>query len=516
MSEFKLRKYQSEACNAVIKEFDRGVKRTLIVLPTGCGKTIVFCGVAFKFAFNPDHTPKGKRVLVLAHSIMLIDQATEKFQKALNLPVTRVKTGKEPEVSPIYASTIQTMRNRLWAYDSNFFDLIIIDEAHHSQATSYQSILDHFGDAYVLGVTATPDRSDRQILKNFQSEAYRYNIDDAIQDGFLTPLNIVKSDVSIDLTDVQASHGDLESKSLGKAVDNALHDIAKELHDKAMGRKIICFCPYIQTAKLAAKTFNKYGFRATWTSGVDQMQKVKLDNFREGNYDILCNAMLLTEGYDCPSVDCVVILRPTTSRSLYTQMLGRGLRLSPETCKTDCLFIDFLFQNSQFDLVAPKDIIGGKDDLPQEPDEPEEPDSEKEEEKEPGEERDVMKSLTTKLAEATMRKASLKNAWDDPELAQIMIQAHQEMCESDLWDGPVTGKQAARIEAHGYLPYDISFSQARALIGWFYDHDQPTKKQIWFLRYHGIPEDQLAILSKSKAGKLIGEIKAKEGEQRLW
>ncbi|MDE5757653.1 MAG: DEAD/DEAH box helicase, partial [Allobaculum sp.] len=354
------RPYQVKALNRILNEFNSGIQRTLLVMATGLGKTVILTGMAFCKAYNKDRTPTGKKVLVLAHQNILIDQAAEKFEQAVGVQVSREK-GSETCLDspyPITVSSVQTMSRRLEKFDPNYFDLIIIDEAHHSESKQYKKVLNYFNTALVLGVTATPDRADKKNLGLFESVAFQYSIQEAQKDGYLAPITLQKAGIEIDLSKVKKRKGDLIDSDLGTVIEDHLIDIAKQVRPMTQGRKIVCFVPLIKTARKAAETFSKYGFNAVAISGEESKadRAEILNGFESGRYDIIFNAMILTEGYDCPQVDCVIVLRPTTSRALYVQMVGRGLRLAEG--KKDCLLIDFLFQHEGFDLAGPKDILG--------------------------------------------------------------------------------------------------------------------------------------------------------------
>lgn len=315
--EYKLRPYQSEACRSIMAEFEQGTKRTLLILPTGGGKTIVLSGIAFKFAYDRNRNPTGGRVLILAHQNILIDQAADKFQTVMELPVFREQGRQTGCLEPVTVSSMQTMQRRLDRFPTDFFRLIIIDEAHHALSAGYQRILEHFTDARVLGVTATPDRADGKKLSCFDSVAFEYTIKQAINDGYLVPLKVKRAPLTINLSKVRKRRGDMDASDLGSVIEPYLHQIAEIVRSMAKGRRIVCFVPLIRTAKKAAEIFSHYGFRAAWTAGEDDEKTDKLAAFAAGEFDIIFNSMLLTEGWDCPETDCVIVLRPTMSRALY-------------------------------------------------------------------------------------------------------------------------------------------------------------------------------------------------------
>lgn len=489
----QLRPYQSEAMRAVVQELDKKGKRsTLIVLPTGCGKTIVFCGIARYFAFSTKGGRDPCRVLVLAHQNLLLDQAAEKFKQVLGIEVNREK-GKQTcrgSKLPISVATVQTMAKRLSYFEPDYFGLIIIDESHHIMAANYQMVLDHFKGAKILGVTATPDRSDgKKINKFFDSIASTYTIAQAQHDGYLAPLTIKRSAVHIDLEKAKLNKGDLINSQLGSIIEPHLHEIAKEARILAKGRKTVCFVPLIKTAKKAAEIFSHYGFRSEWTAGNDKEREQKLKRYEAGDYDIIFNSMLLTEGWDCPSTDCVIILRPTTSRPLYVQMLGRGLRLSPG--KKDCLLIDFLFQHDDFDLATPEEIL-----------EPE--DQGRGSGKRPGsggEVADREETLAKKLRISQakyLKLLTLKDPFKDPQLSKLLKDRYK---TSELRDEPIDKKQQQKLERYGINWIELSYIQAKILIDFFANERPLTKNQAWRLKQLGYTPDEIVQMNFGQATK---------------
>ena len=223
-----LRPYQREAEAAILGEWDAGILRTLLVLPTGCGKTIVFSKVI------EDRVRAGDRVLVLAHRGELLEQAADKLAQATGL---RCATEKAEEsclgswYRVVVGSVQSLMRDkRLSRFAHDYFQTIVVDEAHHVLSDGYQRVLNHFCDARVLGVTATPDRGDmRNLGQCFQSLAYEYSLPKAIRDGFLSPIKALTIPLKLDLTGVGVQSGDFKAGDLGTALDPYLEQIADEM-----------------------------------------------------------------------------------------------------------------------------------------------------------------------------------------------------------------------------------------------------------------------------------------------
>ena len=350
----ELRPYQQQARDRIHAEWDAGHTRTLLVLPTGTGKTIVFASVA------ADQVRAGDRVLILAHRGELLEQAADKLQRSTGL-VSAVEKAESTCLDSwfrVVVGSVQTLQRtaRLERFPQDYFGTIIIDEAHHAITDGYRRILDYFGDAKVLGVTATPDRGDmRNLGEVFDSLAFEYKLTDAIKEGYLCKIMAQTIPLQLDITSVTMSGGDYAVGDLGTALDPYLEQIAAEMARRCRSRKTVVFLPLIKTSQKFRDLLNTYGFRAAEVNGQSDDRRQVLADFDAGKYNVLCNSMLLTEGWDCPSVDCVVVLRPTKVRSLYSQMVGRGTRLSPG--KTDLLLLDFLWMTDKHELCRPADLV---------------------------------------------------------------------------------------------------------------------------------------------------------------
>lgn len=349
-----LRPYQQQARERIHAEWENGHTRTLLVLPTGTGKTIVFASVA------ADQVRAGDRVLILAHRGELLEQAADKLQRSTGL-VSAVEKADATCLNTwfrVVVGSVQTLQRtaRLERFSHDYFGTIIIDEAHHAITDGYRRILDYFGSAKVLGVTATPDRGDmRNLGEVFDSLAFEYKLTDAIKEGYLCRIMAQTIPLKLDISSVTMSGGDYAVGDLGTALDPYLEQIAAEMAQRCKGRKTVVFLPLIKTSQKFRDLLNSHGFRAAEVNGQSTDRKEVLADFDAGKYNVLCNSMLLTEGWDCPSVDCVVVLRPTKVRSLYSQMVGRGTRLSPG--KSDLLLLDFLWMTDKHELCRPADLV---------------------------------------------------------------------------------------------------------------------------------------------------------------
>lgn len=356
----ELRPYQKQAVEAIEKGWKDGNRRQLLVMATGCGKTIIFAEVTRRAIED------GKRVLILAHREELLTQAADKLKKASGLTSALEKaeqTAVNTDASVIIAS-VQTLsrENRLHAYPKTAFDLIVVDEAHHSVATTYQDILTYFASSLVLGVTATPSRADRKSLSQiYDNLAFEYNFPQAVHEGYLANVRVQTVPLKMDIRKVKVMAGDFQAKDLGHAIEPYLAAIADKMVEYCHGRKTIVFLPLVSLAKDFSQMLSERGFQAAEIDNQTENRADILQRFHEGTYNALCNAMILTEGFDEASVDCIVILRPTKSFGLYTQMVGRGTRLYPG--KKDLLLLDFLWLTSRYDLCHPAALLAPNDEV---------------------------------------------------------------------------------------------------------------------------------------------------------
>ena len=355
----ELRPYQNEAVEAVKNEWKAGHRKTLLVLPTGCGKTICFAKVV------ADTVRDGGRALILAHRGELLQQAADKLKRSTGIDSALDKADSHGADSmfPVVVGSIQTLmrENRLQEYDPDHFRTIVVDEAHHALSESYKKVLGYFN-ANVLGVTATPDRGDMKNLgEYFESLAYEYTLPKAIREGFLCPIKAQTIPINIDLTKVRTQQGDYATGDLGSALEPYLEQIADTLAEKYAHRKMVVFLPLVAISQHFCQLLKDRGLDALEVNGNSKDREEVLQRFDSVKSGVLCNSMLLTEGWDCPSVDCIVVLRPTKIRSLYCQMIGRGTRLCKG--KDHLLILDFLWMTTKHELCRPTSLICKKEDV---------------------------------------------------------------------------------------------------------------------------------------------------------
>ncbi len=507
-----LRPYQAESIAAIESEWQKGVRHTLLVLPTGCGKTIVFCKL------TENRVRAGERVLILAHRGELLEQAADKLLRATGLRCA-VEKAEESCLSSWYRVTVGSVQSlmrekRLSRFPEDYFGTIVIDEAHHVLSDGYQRVLEHFPDAKVLGVTATPDRGDMRNLGSvFESLAYEYTLPRAIREGYLCPIRVQTIPLNLDLRGVGVSGGDFKAGELGSALDPYLEQIAVEMAQACRERKTVVFLPLIQTSRKFRDILNAHGFRAAEVNGESGDRAEVLAAFDRGEYNVLCNSMLLTEGWDCPSVDCIVVLRPTKVRSLYCQMIGRGTRLHPG--KESLLVLDFLWHTERHELCRPACLIAGNDEVAQKMTENLEAAAcpVDLEEAEQQAQSDVVAQREEALAKQLSEMRTRKRKLVDPLQFEMSIQAEDlaGYVPAFGWEcAPPSDKQVKALEKQGIFPDEIeNAGKAAKLLDKLSlrrAEGLTTPKQIRFLEGRGFRH--VGTWTFDSARKLIGRIAA--------
>jgi superfamily II DNA or RNA helicase len=518
---FELRDYQKSAVDGVLKswlDFDR----VLGVSPTGSGKTVIFADIA-------DQRKDAGRVLILAHREEMIDQAIGKLQEARGLYATKEKAADRAALdADVVVGSVQTLsrQQRLERFPVNHFATIIVDEAHHVLADSYQKILGYFQGPKVFGTTATPDRGDtRNLGQYFEDVAFEIGLVDLIKAGHLSRIKVRTVPVTIDISDVSTRGGDYSEEEVAEALEPVLDELARAIATHARARKTLIFVPLIRIATQFSAILCRHNFAAEMICGTCSDRAEKLARFKTGETSVLVNAMLLNEGYDEPSVDCVVCLRPTKIRSLYAQMVGRGTRIYPG--KADLLLLDFLWISRRHNLVRPAELISHDsreaDQITKILAEPPESKSEGKEvelSEEPG---DLVEALTVSqdraLADQILAQQKLKGEVHDlldiidlcvafraPQLEHYAPTMHWHT--SGLTDQQRVCLSRARVD----LSAVRDRGHASAIIDAMIKHNATvpaTPKQLRYL-YHLGYRGQTDNLSKPVAMRLIATLKAEE------
>lgn len=359
----QLRPYQAAALAAVRQSYQQGHRRALVVMPTGTGKTVLFAEIA-RLAKGP--------VLVLAHRQELVEQAREKIaawcddvvavEMAERWECTR-PDGTRPKIT---VASVQSLARRLHLLERDAFAMVIVDEAHHAVADSYRSLLAHFP-CHLLGVTATPDRGDKQPLGEvFSHVAYNYDMRAAIRDGWLCPIRSFLVQTQADFSAVRVVAGELRTSDVEAVLTQDLHlaEIAAPILRERGDRPTIVFAASVLHSRALTRVLNELAGDANCAVALDGSaafceRAPILARFRAGAIRILVNCALFTEGFDVPQIALVAIARPVLSRAFYAQMVGRGTRIAPG--KRDLLVLDFVPGNCRHALVQAVDIFAAAD-----------------------------------------------------------------------------------------------------------------------------------------------------------
>lgn len=336
-----LRPYQKECVDVINTTFQLDLKSQLIQLPTGSGKTVIF------WSFLKEK--KIPSALIIVPSIQLLYQIYETgldfFYKD---SISRKGGNKNESVKKYHICVVNSLFNEFYLNSIiDKFDYIIIDEAHRSLSKSYMDVLkiakDNNPDIKLIGLTATPERTDcKSLLKIFDFLSYKKEILDLIEQNYLSDIKSFRIKTNIDLHNLKFHHGDYSTSSLIKFLDNDQRNnlIFNAYNEFAIDKKTLVFCININHSIKIADFFNQKGISAAHIDGSfsEKERRKVLDDFRSGKIKVLTNCQLLTEGFDEPSIEALIIARPTSSKTLYTQMVGRGLRTFKE--KEYCILIE--------------------------------------------------------------------------------------------------------------------------------------------------------------------------------
>lgn len=539
----QLRPYQIEAIDATFEAWGRA-QSLLGVAATGLGKTVLFASI---LARHPGRT------MVIAHREELIFQAADKVKRVTGLePDIEMAELRSPEWSlhgkpRCVISTVQTQvagRNggRMTRFDPAEFDLLVIDEAHHATASTYRQVIDHYRqnpNLRVLGVTATPDRADEEALGQiFDDVAFDYDLRYGIEDGWLVPVGqrVVHVE-SLDLSAVRTTAGDLNGADLARVLEmeRPLHEIVgPTIELTADGRRTLVFTASVAQAERTCEIFNRHrGGCARWVCGKtpkDERRQMLAD-YSAGQFQYLVNVGVATEGFDEPGIASIVMARPTKSRALYCQMVGRGTRPLPGVVDDPDLFgtasgrrqaiansqkrqveiIDFVGNSGRHRLITTADILGGNysDEVV---------DRARATAEKTGSAPDVMTSLDQAARELqeererarrsrVVARASFKSSYVDPFDAFGL-----EPWRERGWDKSKqpSEKQLALLERQGIKSEGLTYTQVRQLVAEItsrFGSNRCSYKQARILAAHNLATD----VTREEASRLIDEIAAREG-----
>jgi len=344
---FKLRPYQKAAVHGVLSRYrDENERRMLLYLPTGAGKTVIATYIIKALRANAGFG----RVLFVAHRREILDQTARTLEQ--HLPRLRVEIEQGERSSSMDAditvASVQSLLRRKERYDPKAFDLIVCDECHRALAPSWEEAIGYFyanagSKTLLLGMTATPRRTDgRSALALFGEPAFEISRTDLEDLGFLVPMEYFTVRTDLKLNKVKLSGGDFQVGALSAVMDTAQHRAMaiKAWLEQGVSKRTIAFCASVEHAQHLANDFRAIGVPAELIDGKTKDRAELLRRFRTGEFQVLTNYGVLTEGFDDPGVACILMARPTTSALVYTQCVGRGLRCAPG--KTACTVIDIV------------------------------------------------------------------------------------------------------------------------------------------------------------------------------
>lgn len=508
----RLREYQDRAVIDTLQAFKDGIQRVLGTASTGTGKTVIMAHIA------ADFVERGKRVLLIAHEDTLLDQARDKFQRVIGLPVTKEKADERATLfDKIVVASVQTLRGeRLTSWPRDHFGLILVDEAHRTLAKSYTDIINHFDTANVLGVTATATRGDKKTLSDVYSKlVFDYGLFKAVRDGWLVrPIVKTVGGITIDLGKLDVRAGDFVPEQLGHRIAPYLKEIAAKMREYVPNGTIMCFLPTVSTAKQMADELVAAGFRAASVDGEDSERDQKVLDFKAGKLDVLCLMGLFIEGFDYDRVDTIVCLRPTKLAGLYTQICGRASRplnsvvprlnechtaarrhaILKASAKPSFTILDFLYlyDRHKNDLIKPQNLLAPV---------PEIADRMKREgdlfENEQEAERDLAASLEKALEDAAKKKRAPRTI--DP--FAVYLAAHDEDSIAyepmGRWElDPVTDGQKNFLSKHRIdLSKVTNKGHAHRIIDWITNRQKQglcAPRALMFLRNRGIDASEMS------------------------
>lgn len=538
----KLREYQREAVAGVREKWKTNAS-AILILPTGCGKTICF-GHLIKQIFP-------KRVLVLANRRELIQQAFDKVSKITGFRCDIEMSDQKVDLHGLYGkpqviiSSVQTQcsggdgSGRMSKFDPMMFGAMVIDEAHSSCSAQYRRLVAYYRrnpNLKILGVTATPDRSDGKSLGQiFETVAYDYEILSAIHDGWLVP---VKQQVvtlgSLDISQVKTTGGDLNGPQLAKVMEGEenLQGVASSTLDIAGNKRTLVFTASVDQAERLSDIFNRHKQGISqWVCGKTptETRKRMLKDFYDGVTQIICNCSILCEGYDNPSVEVCVMAKPTKSRSRYAQMIGRSLRpleciahelndcasaedrraMIAASAKTHALILDFVGNAGRHKLMSTADILGGKVS-------DEAIEAAKARAKSEGkpvdmsamleEEEELKRQAEAKRIKLIARaKYAMRNV-DPFDVLQLEMQPDNGWNQNRV----LSDKQRGTLERQGIDPDTLTYTQGQQLISEIFRRYKAglcSYKQSRFLRKRGMDGN----VSKAEASRIFETIKMREG-----
>jgi superfamily II DNA or RNA helicase len=510
----ELRPYQREAIAGVHAALESH-RSTLLVMPTGVGKGFTLASVVKDWP---------GRCLVLAHREELISQLKEALHDATGERVDIEKAAQyASEKTRIVVGCVPTMKGqRLQQWPNGHFSLVVVDEVHHCASKTYLEILAHFPEAKVLGLTATPDRGDKKALgRVLETVAYQYDIADAIRDQWLVPIIAETHEIDVDLSGIKTVAGDLNQGQLDEAMGNerVLEGVALPTMERAGDRSTIVFTTSVANAHAIAAIMNakRPDCARAVDGGTRPLERMNImQGFRDGEFQFLVNVGIATEGFDAPRTACIAIGRPTKSRALYVQMVGRGLRLFAG--KKNALLLDFAGNGGKHDLCTPEDILGGDYNAVEKARAKKL--RKKNAEMTIGEALETARATLLSEAEAKLRakrKVTTRKTTFDPFAKYNIDRSEADKYDWQFGAKPMHANQKAMLEAHGINKTEgITQKQAEAIIEEIHRRrreGRPSLKQEKTLKKFSMWADDLSM---EEAGKLMATLVAYNNGQKRW
>jgi superfamily II DNA or RNA helicase len=521
-----LRHYQFDSVEAVFNQWET-CSSTMVVLATGLGKTVTFCEVVRRL--HP------KRSIIIAHRTELIEQACAAL-KRIGLS-TEIEMAEHKADASMFHNSGRKESKRMTKFRPQDFDCLVIDECHHSTASSYRAVIDHFRqnpNLKILMVTATPDRADEKALGLVcESVAFKFDIADAIEDGWLVPIQqqLVRV-ASLDYSHVRTTAGDLNGADLARIMEDEknLQGMVGASIEIIGTRKSIAFTSSVRHAEMCCDIFNRHrAGMADWICGStsDDDRKRILRRFKAGEVQVLANVGIATEGFDDPSVEVIIMGRATKSRSLYTQMVGRGTRPLPgvidglnssyerrdaiaESAKPSAVVLDFVGNSGKHKLMTTADILGG--DYTEE---------EKEEALKDIERSGKPKRISEAIKELRLRIEQQKAA-EAARKARLVAKVNYAVRpvspfdafdikprQDSKWDTgkPLSEKQRAVLQKMGVNPDELNYAAAKQLLHLSFKRRESglcSIKQAQVLKKHGYEPKKMTF---QEASKIIDSLK---------
>jgi len=512
----KPRDYQADA----IRECSRALKRhrsALVAIPTGGGKGAVI-GMIVDIAAR-----QGRRILVFVHRREIVDQLADHIRRwaGTEPAIEQAERQQATDESRVVVGSLQSLLPRLDRFEPSRFDLVIYDECHHACAVTPRQLLAHFAPAKVLGFTATPNRGDEKALGQiFDTVAYDMTLADAIKLGWLVPIKTRAIECpSLDLSKVRKRGGKLVDGDLGAVMSEVavLREAIVPAVEIAGERQAIVFCVTIAHMHCVAETINEVAAERSLELPIAMVdgktpktaRREIMQGFRDGRIRWLLNVGVATEGFDAPSAEVVLFLRPTLSRALFLQMGGRATRPlpgvvdGPETpedrraaiaasAKPSCLWLDFTDNSKKHDLASPIDLLGGDYSLPEQ--------KEAERLLATGQADDLLAALESARAAHEAKLAAARARAGDP-FALFGIASSK-----DRWSRPATKKQTAAL---GPMPRRLDFREANAVL-----EEMARRKVSGLAMYEQLallarlhhPVEQLPTMTRAVAAKLVAAV----------